>query len=191
MAKSEKLSEMPARNSKKDAPGPETKMIHKLYKNRVSLSDEQKNQLIEMLNVRLAEAADAYSQAKFAHWNVKGLNFYQLHLLFDKIAEDLEGQIDEIAERITAIGGVANGTIRQAAMGSGLPEYKVDAVSGPDHLRALINMLADYSGALRQGAEKAGDIGDDPTHDFFNQMIIDVEQDLYFLESHLESGESQ
>ena len=54
MAKSEKLSEMPARNSKKDAPGPETKMIHKLYKNRVSLSDEQKNQLIEMLNVRLA-----------------------------------------------------------------------------------------------------------------------------------------
>lgn len=190
MPKREKVSEMPARSAK-GAAGPETKIINKLYKNRVNLSDDQKKQLVELLNVRLAEASDAYSQTKFAHWNVKGLNFYQLHLLFDKIAEDIEEQIDLIAERITALGGVANGTVRQASNTSQLSEYKVDAVSGPDHLRALIEMLSDYSKGLREAAEKAGDIGDDPTHDFFNQMIIDVEQDLYFLESHLEAGESQ
>lgn len=171
--------------------GPETKVIGKMYKNRVALSDDVKKTVVELLNVRLAEAFDMYSQAKFAHWNVKGLNFYQLHLLFDKIAEDVEGQIDEIAERITALGGVANGTVRQAAITSRLPEYKVESISGPDHLKALSAALAKYAKALRDASEEADEAGDAPTHDFFNQMIIDVEQHLYFLESHLESGESQ
>ncbi len=189
MAK-QNVKEMPQTKDKK-VPGPESRIITRMYKNRVSLSDDVKKKVVELLNVRLAEAADAYSQTKFAHWNVKGLNFYQLHLLFDKIAEDIEEQIDEIGERITALGGVANGTVRQAAITSGLPEYKLDAVSGPDHLKAMINMLADYASALREASDKAGDFGDDPTADFFNQMIIDVEQDLYFLESHTESGGSQ
>jgi starvation-inducible DNA-binding protein len=185
---------MPQKNVKempKKSSGPDTQIIHKMYKNRVSLSEDVKKKVVELLNVRLAEASDMYSQTKFAHWNVKGLNFYQLHLLFDKIAEDIEGQVDEIAERITALGGVANGTVRQAANASGLPEYKVNSTSGPEHLNALSTALAQYAKALRDAAEEVDQAGDDPTHDFFNQMIISVEQDLYFLESHLESGESQ
>jgi starvation-inducible DNA-binding protein len=146
---------------------------------------------VEVLNERLAAASDAYSQSKFAHWNVKGLNFYQLHLLFDKVAETIEPQIDEIAERITALGGVANGTVRQAANSSTLPEYPVDSKTGPEHLAAMVGLLSQYAADLRSAAEKAADLGDDPTHDFFNQMIIDVEQQLYFVESHLEIGESQ
>ncbi|MEO8727479.1 MAG: DNA starvation/stationary phase protection protein Dps [Acidobacteriaceae bacterium] len=162
-----------------------------MYKNRVALSDVVKKKVVDLLNVSLAEAFDMYSQIKFAHWNVKGLNFYQLHLLFDKIAEDVEGQVDEIAERITALGGVANATVRQAATSSRLPEYKVEAISGPDHLKSLSAALANYAKALRDVSEEVDNAGDDPTHDFFNQMIIVVEQDLYFLESHLESGDSQ
>jgi starvation-inducible DNA-binding protein len=181
-----KVSEMPAK-----IPGPGTRRIDRMFKNRVALDESTKQQVVEMLNFRLAEASDAYSQTKFAHWNVKGLNFYQLHLLFDTIAESIEGQIDGIAERLTALGGVANGTVRQAANHSTLPEYNVDAVTGPDHLRAMIDLIATYAANLREGARIAGEAGDEPTHDFFNQMIVDTEQHLYFLESHLESGETQ
>ncbi len=161
-----------------------------MYKNSVKLSDAQKKQLVEILNQRLAEASDFYSQAKFAHWNVKGLNFYQLHLLFDKIAEDAEGHIDEIAERITALGGVANGTNRQAASTSRLPEYKVESITGPEHLEAMIEALATYTASVREAGDKIDEI-DQPTRDFLNQIIVQLEQNLYFLESHMESGESQ
>jgi starvation-inducible DNA-binding protein len=188
MAKAQhNVAEMPVKNGA----GADTQIIRRMYKNKVDLPENTKKQVVEMLNAKLADAADAYSQSKFAHWNVKGLNFYQLHLLFDTVAETVEPHVDMIAERITALGGVANGTIRQAVATSELPEYNVNAVTGPEHLTALIDVLASYAASLRDAAGKAADFGDDPTHDFFNQMIIDVEQKLYFLESHLENGETQ
>ena len=85
-----------------------------MYPNRVALSEDIKTQVVQILQERLAEATDMHSQAKFAHWNVKGDNFYQLHLVFDQVAKVIGKQIDPIAERITQLGGVANGTIRQA-----------------------------------------------------------------------------
>jgi starvation-inducible DNA-binding protein len=61
--------------------------------------------VIDSLNARLADAIDLGAQAKHAHWNVKGANFIALHELFDKLAESVEEHIDELAERITALGG--------------------------------------------------------------------------------------
>ncbi len=76
-------------NKPLSTPGPATKMVHRMYPNRVALSDEVKKQVVEVMQERLADASDMYSQAKFAHWNVKGDNFYQLHLLFDHIGDGL------------------------------------------------------------------------------------------------------
>ena len=136
----------------------------------------------------LANAADTYSQAKFAHWNVKGENFYQLHLLFDHVAEIVGAQVDPIAERLTQLGGVANGTSRQTATGSTIPEYQVDAINGMEHVKALSDAVGHYAQGLRESSEKIDELGDKPTADFFNQMIVDVEEQMYFLESHLEAG---
>ena len=86
-----------------------------MYPNRVALSDDQKKQVVDVMGERLAAATDMHSQAKFAHWNVKGDNFYQLHLVFDHVAKIIGKQVDPMAERITQLGGVANGTVRQAA----------------------------------------------------------------------------
>ena len=60
------------------------------------------------------------------------MNFYQLHLVFDATAKVIFKQIDPIAERITQLGGVAQGTVRQSAEGSVIPQYNLDAVDGPD-----------------------------------------------------------
>jgi starvation-inducible DNA-binding protein len=174
-----------------NAPGPATRIIDRMYPNRVALSEDTKTQVVQVMQERLAEATDMYSQAKFAHWNVKGDNFYQLHLVFDQVAEVIGKQIDPIAERITQLGGVANGTVRQAACVSRIPEYPVDTTAGMDHVRALADSLGHYCQELRQASDKIDDIGDGPTSDFFNQLIVEAEEQLYFLESHLEAGDVQ
>ncbi len=187
------VKEMPAKKvrEEKGAPGPDTKINSKMYKNRVALSDEQKQQVVEVMQERLAGALDMYSQSKFAHWNAKGDNFYQLHKLFDKVANIIFPQIDAIAERLTQLGGVANGTVRQAAQTSPLPEYDTMLVAGMEHVNALANSLGTYCQSLREASDKIDEIDDPPTADFFKQLDVEAEEALYFLESHLEAGDVQ
>jgi starvation-inducible DNA-binding protein len=173
------------------APGPKTHLNGTMYKNRVSLPDDIKKDVVQRMQVTLASASDMYSQSKFAHWNVKGDNFYQLHLVFDHVAKVIGKQADPIAERITQLGGIANGTARQASMCSIIPEYKVDTVAGMDHVRALSDSLGKYCACLRNASDEIDDLGDEPTSDFYNQLIVDAEEQLYFLESHLEAGDVQ
>ncbi|MGI4758731.1 MAG: DNA starvation/stationary phase protection protein Dps [Janthinobacterium lividum] len=168
-----------------------TELPTRMYKNRVALSDDVKTQVVTEMNRTLAASLDMYSQAKFAHWNVKGINFYQLHLVFDTVAKTIFKQIDPIAERITQLGGMANGTVRQSAASSAIQSYPVESVSGPDHLKALADSLGTYCGLMREVSSKIDDIGDKPSADFFNQLIVDAEEELYFLESHMEAGEVQ
>jgi starvation-inducible DNA-binding protein len=187
------VKEMPAKQDResKSAPGPDTRINDRMYKNRIALTDDQKKKVVGILQERLAEALDMYSQAKFAHWNVKGVNFYQLHKVFDKVAKTIFPQIDAIAERLTQLGGVANGTVRQSASTSKIPEYNIALVAGMDHVNALADALGQYCKSLSQASGEAEDAGDDPTSDFFNQLIVDSEEQLYFLESHLEAGDVQ
>jgi starvation-inducible DNA-binding protein len=187
------VKEMPSKKSsqKSEAPGPKTSVVKRMYETRVALSPEVKQKVVEVMQERLAEALDMYSQAKFAHWNVKGVNFYQLHLVFDSVAETIFPQIDEIAERLTQLGGVANGTVRQAAAASKIPEYNVELIKGMDHVYALANALGHYCAELREASDKIDEIGDEPTSDFFKQLVVEAEEQLYFLESHLEAGDVQ
>ena len=90
------------------------------FSTSVGVPENNRQALIALLNARLADSTDLKSQVKWAHWNVKGLHFIQLHDLFDSVASHLEEQSDSIAERITTLGGVANGTVREAAAKSGL-----------------------------------------------------------------------
>src|SRR5690242_14980730 len=99
-----------------------TKTAHS-FTTSVNLSESTRHKSIDILNARLADTIDLKTQTKQAHWNVKGPEFFQLHELFDSIAEHLDEHIDLIAERITALGGYALGTARLAASGSSIPEY--------------------------------------------------------------------
>ena len=97
--------------------------LPKMYETENDISKENRTQLNAMLNQRLASAVDLQMQMKQAHWNVKGPSFIGLHELFDKVAEAVEGYVDEIAERIVQLGGVAEGTVRMAASRTRLTEY--------------------------------------------------------------------
>ena len=60
------------------------------FSSGVDLSDDAKSKLIDLLNARLADTIDMKTQVKHAHWNVKGPQFHQLHLLFDDVATHMD-----------------------------------------------------------------------------------------------------
>src|SRR3954463_14577330 len=105
-----------------------------MFKTKNDISEAIRIKVIELLNTRLADAIDLQTQTKQAHWNVKGPNFIALHELFDKINEEVEDYVDDIAERAVQLGGVAEGTARTVAKRSSLSEYPVNTVDGRSHL---------------------------------------------------------
>jgi starvation-inducible DNA-binding protein len=76
--------------------------------------------MIGLLNQHLAVIFDLFSQTKQAHWNMKGMQFISLHGLFDDLAESVLGYADMMAERATALGGLALVTARLVAANSWL-----------------------------------------------------------------------
>lgn len=161
-----------------DAPG--------TFATRVGLGADARVRICEILNERLADSFDLYSQTKQAHWNVKGEEFWQLHLLFDKLAETIEEHGDLLAERATALGGVARGTVRMAADASTLPEFPTQPHDGLAYVTALADRFAQHGNTLRAGIEEAEDAGDKGTADLLTELVRDVDKSLYFLEAHLQ-----
>lgn len=162
-----------------------------VYLTRIDLPAELRSQVNTLLNQSLATAIDLKTQIKYAHWNVKGKDFYQLHLLFDEIAAEVEEFIDLIAERITTLGGQALGTARISSQQSELPEYPFDVVDGMDHIAALADRLAIYAKSLRQNIVKTDELGDMGTNDLFVEISRAIDKRLWFLEAHLQSLVSQ
>ena len=157
------------------------------YKSNVGVPEANRQALIALLNARLADSVDLYSQIKWAHWNVKGSDFIQLHELFDSVAGHVLEQTDSIAERAVTLGGVANGTVREAAAKSGLNEADLSASDGQAQLKWLVHNVAHHANALREAVQEAGDLGDDITVDLFTTLTRELDKDLWFLEAHLQS----
>ena len=161
-----------------------------LHNTRIDLSAKTRSQVVDILNESLGKTFDLFSQVKQAHWNVKGHQFYQLHLLFDEIAGETLEYVDELAERITALGGTALGTVRMAAYASDLDEYPADIVESMDHVAALSDRFASYCQTVREAIDKTDDLGDADTADLFTGISRWADKRLWFLEAHLQADEA-
>ncbi len=154
------------------------------YPSRIDLPLNVRHQVVDTLSLTLATSIDLKTQIKQAHWNVKGMDFYQLHTLFDELAVEVEGYVDMVAERITALGSVANGTARVAAAKSLLSEYPLDAVEGAEHMQALAERYAIYAKHVREAIASTEE-GDADTADLYTEISRTVDMRLWFLEAHL------
>lgn len=163
---------------------PTANATDKEYRSPVDVPE--KHELIGILNQQLANALDLQSQTKHAHWNVKGTNFYGLHRLFDDLYERVEKDVDTIAERLTALGGVAHGTVRMAAGATELDEFPAGLSASLDVVRHMAVVYAQCANSVRDCIDKAEDLGDKGTADMFTDVVRDLDQAIYFLESHLQ-----
>ncbi|HEV8280651.1 MAG TPA: DNA starvation/stationary phase protection protein [Candidatus Limnocylindrales bacterium] len=81
----------------------------------IALDEKARAKSCQLLNGILADSMVLYALYKKNHWLVAGPTFYQLHLLFDKHAEEQGELIDLLAERVQSLGGIAVGDPRHAA----------------------------------------------------------------------------
>lgn len=157
-----------------------------MYKTKIDLPEKMRRNVIVILNERLAEAIDLQSQVKQAHWNVKGPNFIALHELFDKISGVVLDQIDDIAERVTSLGGTAEGTVAVASKRSKLKNYPLSITAGKDHLFYLSTQIAAFGKSARSAIDETAKLGDADTADLFTGISRDLDKYLWFLEAHLQ-----
>lgn len=156
------------------------------FETRIDIPADRREALVAQLNQSLADISDLSSQVHVAHWNVKGPEFSQLHELFDVMYQELGAATDEIAERITTLGGYAHGTVRDAADSSTLPPYPETIADGLDHVAALADRYAQFAAHLRESIDKADQLGDPTTADLYTAISRQVDKRLWFLEAHLQ-----
>lgn len=158
-----------------------------LHNTKIDISKEKRESLIAMLNQSVADAMDLKSQAKQAHWNVKGPSFIALHELFDQVAAEVEARVDELAERVTTLGGTAMGTVRIAAEKSSLSQYPLEISDGTAHVDALSTALADFGKKVRKNIDEADELGDADTADLYTGISRSIDKLLWFVEAHVQS----
>jgi starvation-inducible DNA-binding protein len=159
-----------------------------MYETENDLPKERRIELTALLNQRLASAVDLQLQMKQAHWNVKGPSFIGLHELFDKVAEAVENYVDQIAERIVQLGGIAEGTVRMAAARSRLPEYSPEISEGMAHVEGVARALATFGAEARSTIEEANGLDDAVTADLFTEISRGIDKWLWFVEAHSQAA---
>ncbi len=160
-----------------------------LSSSQISLSKAQREFVITILNEALATGLDLYSQIKASHWNVKGLQFYFLHTLFDELATELYLQMDDVAERAVTLGGTALGTVRQSARLSRLTELPLTSEPKTQQGLTVVGNLTDayatYANLVRGWIDDCDAHGDADTTDLFTGLSRILDKRLWMLESHL------
>ncbi len=159
-----------------------------LHQTRHDIDAEARAELTKLINQQLVDTFDLYSQAKQAHWNVKGIHFLQAHELFDKVAQDIFPFVDTLAERVTTLGGVANGTARQTAAMSRLDAFPEGSGGSKKFISALADRFAHVAKTTRAAIATSEELGDPNTADIFTAVSNQLDESLWFLEAHLQEA---
>jgi len=162
-------------------------MAESVRPTNIQLSEEAREECIDALNHSLANTLYAVLASKFAHWNVKGTGFFPAHELFDKVYEFYADSADKIGERITALGGNAEGLLSDVSMNSDI-EYDANADDNVhDHMKAMADMLGQVGNDYRKGIElvRVETVNDQATQDLFIEICREADKLLYFLEADL------
>ena len=154
--------------------------------NLKGLEDNARKTAISELLACMADAAALSMALKQAHWNVKGPNFIAVHELFDAVKARLDPEIDEMAERVQQLDGVAIGTVEEVAKNTALDPYPTDLTKSADHLREISARFRAYGERVRIAVDTTAEAGDADTSDILTSASRQADKDLWFIESHLE-----
>jgi starvation-inducible DNA-binding protein len=152
----------------------------------IALSAEARGQSAQILNGILADTTILYALYKKHHWLVAGPTFYQLHLLFDKHAEEQLELIDLIAERIQSLGGIAVGDPRHAAELTTIPRPPDGAEEVPVMISRLLDAHETIIEKVRKGLDATEKNKDFGTNDLLmGDVLRRHELQVWFVAEHL------
>ncbi len=149
----------------------------------ISLDEKEVKPVVDLLNDYLANYHIHYQKLRGCHWNIKGSNFFTLHVKFEELYTEAQTTIDEIAERVLTLGKpphsrfadyIAESTIQEIDT-IGMPDMvMIDAIL--DDMSQLIQMERD----LLEATEMASDEG---TNDMVNRFMQFKEKNTWMLRS--------
>jgi starvation-inducible DNA-binding protein len=152
----------------------------------IGLSAKQREAVVRILTVLLADEYVLYTRTRNYHWNVVGPHFNDLHKFFEGQYEALNEVVDDVAERARSLGGPAIGTLAEFVRHTRLKETPGRY---PDAAGMVADLLADHEALIRAlrgdveaAATKHGDAG---TSDFLTGLMERHEKMAWMLRAML------
>ena len=143
--------------------------------------------VIDALGKVIADQYVLYTKTRNYHWNVTGEDFSQYHKLFEEQYSAIDEDIDEVAERIRALGGKTPATLNEFLKSAILKEHPAEY---PPAKSMIANLLADHETVIRNlrvHIEVCDDVDDVGTEDFLTQLMEKHEKTAWMLRATLEN----
>ncbi len=150
----------------------------------IGLDSSARLSVVEILNLTLADEVVLTTKTRGAHWNVRGVDFFELHALFESQYQLLNNISDEIAERVRMLGGFATDSLAEFLRLSRLDEH-------PDYVPNLLRLLADHETFIRYLREDARKVTEEFEDEGTFDLLIGVmrlhEKIAWILRSYIET----
>jgi starvation-inducible DNA-binding protein len=155
-------------------------------KPNINITDEHIKESALILNTLLADEYVLYTKTRNAHWNVQGPNFIELHTFFETQYDALDIIIDDVAERIRALGHFALGTLGDFKSLSRISEHNHDFTDAQNIIKTLMEDHEAVIRTLRKEIDTAGEtLNDAGTADFLTGVMEQHEKMSWMLRAHL------
>lgn len=154
--------------------------------NAIGLDTTKSHELADKLNALLANYSIFYQNTRGAHWNIKGAKFFELHLKFEELYNDLLLKIDEIAERILTLGHAPNHNYSDYKRLSTIEE-SAKITDGIQSVELILNAFKTVIVMQREILEIAGDANDEGTSALMSDYIREQEKLVWMYSSFLKA----
>lgn len=141
-------------------------------------------QLIDLVNKQVANWTVLYTKLHNFHWYVKGPNFFSLHEKFEELYNESSVHIDELAERLLALGGEPVATLKKSLELSSLQEAEAEKTA-EQMVQATVKDFEALTAELKNGIELADESGDETTGDMLLSIHQSLEKHIWMLSAFL------
>lgn len=154
-------------------------------KTDIGIKEHDTKVVAGILNKLVADENVLYTKVRNAHWNVEGPDFHAQHIFFEELYSELAEIIDEVAERVRAIGHYAVGTLKEFLELTQLTEMKYKKNDSQGFISELLNDYESLIISLREDIKLAEEHNDAGTEDFLVGLLEKHEKTAWMLRSHL------
>lgn len=149
----------------------------------ISLSEKGVKPVVDLLNDYLANYHVHYQKLRGCHWNIKGQNFFTLHVKFEELYTNAQLTIDEIAERILTLGKPPHSRFADYIKESSIKEIDTIGMGDLAMVDALLEDMATLIAMERILLDASAAAGDDGTNDMVNRFMQFKEKNTWMLRS--------
>ena len=152
--------------------------------NRIGLNAVKARALSEKMNILLSDFQLFYINTRGFHWNIKGNNFFELHLKFEELYTDTQLKIDEVAERILTLGHTPSHSFTDYLKSSALKEEQ-NITDGKKAIASIINSFGILLQIERELLNLSADAGDEGTNALMSDYIRQQEKLVWMYSAYL------